>query len=410
MLRISELAVVATVVVTLFLIAGVARLVLLNRRVGPVVNSGRPTPATKSARPVVALVDESDSTPVGGAVPTGTGTDLLERLEDAFDHIDHAVVVVDGSGVPVFTNVVAHRLRDSRDGGLLVHDAMRELLARAVEGVESEQEVELFGPPKRTFIISARPLTSGQVTGAVATAEDVTMRRRTDSVRRDFVANISHELKSPVAAMGLLAETISGETDPEVVARLASRIVHEAERMGNTIDDLLVLANIEFAEDARFDDAEIETIVADALERVAATAEQAGTTVDPEIGFSGSILCDRRQLVSALHNLIDNAIKYSPPSGHVGLVVRRDQSTGMVEFVVTDEGPGIPTRDQDRVFERFYRVDRGRSRETGGTGLGLAIVRHVADNHGGDVDVESQEGVGSTFTLRVSEVPPGAAG
>lgn len=399
MLSIFELAVVAIIVLGLFVVAGVVRLLLLNARGDVALGAETTDPMDRVAH-----------RPVTPAEPTPIAADdhRLERLEDAFDHIAHAVVVVDGSGTPVFTNAVAERLRDSRDGGLLVDDAMRALLVQALAGTEVEQEVELFGPPARAFVVSARPLTGGDDPGAVVVAEDVTIRRRTDSVRRDFVANISHELKSPVAAMGLLAEMISGETDAEVVERLASRMVHEAERMSNTIDDLLVLANIEFAEDAHFADTEVEAIVSEALDRVWATAEQAATTIDHTIAFHGSILCDRRQLVSALHNLLDNAVKYSPSSGSVRLDVRRDVPARMVEFTVTDEGPGIPRRDQDRVFERFYRVDRARSRATGGTGLGLAIVRHVADNHGGHVEVESHEGAGSTFTLRVAEVPPGA--
>lgn len=334
----------------------------------------------------------------------------MDRLEDVFDHIDHAVAVVDETGSQVFMNAAARRLHESRDGGLLVDGAIRELLAEAVAGSTVEREVDVFGPPARIFIVTARPLDGPHGRGAMAIAEDVTSQRRTDSVRRDFVANISHELKSPVAAIGLLADMIVGESDPEIIERLSSRMVHEAERMSNTIDDLLVLANIEFAEDAEFVDVEVEELVSESLERVSATAERAGIAITPVVGVTGEMRCDRRQVVSALHNLLDNAIKYSDESGTVAIEVRPSDVPGMIDFMVRDEGAGIPRRDQDRIFERFYRVDRARSRATGGTGLGLAIVRHVADNHGGDVSVESHEGVGTTFVLRIAQRSDNSAG
>lgn len=400
MLSFSELLVIGVVIVVVFSAAAVLRMVLMH---------GRGDVRTSPPRPESSRVDV---TPSVGAEPATVAVhdERLERLEDVFDHIDHAVVVVDESGRRTFMNAAASRLRDSRDGGLLVQDVIEELLDRALAGEDVTQEVDLFGPPARSFMVSARPLRSAHGSGAVVTAEDVTLRRRTDSVRRDFVANISHELKSPVAAMGLLAEMINGETDTETVERLAARIAHEAERMGDTIDDLLVLANIEFAEDARFEEVGISKIISETLERVSTTADRAGIRIETPIDPPGTIVCDRRQMVSALHNLIDNAIKYSPESGRVRVDVVRDDPAGTVEFVVTDDGPGIPRRDLDRVFERFYRVDRGRSRATGGTGLGLAIVRHVADNHGGSVEVESHEGVGSTFTLRVEVAPPAPPG
>jgi two-component system sensor histidine kinase SenX3 len=230
--------------------------------------------------------------------------------------------------------------------------------------------------------------------------EDVTERRRLESVRRDFVANISHELKTPVGALGLLAETLVTEDDPAVARRLAERMLTEAFRVGRTIDDLLELSRIEADEVASREDVAVRTIVGEAVDRVRGAADQRDIDiqVDPMPDRLG-VVGDRRQLVSAIYNLLENAVKYSDPGTSVR--VRTSTDGRMVGLSVEDHGIGIPRRDIERVFERFYRVDRARSRDTGGTGLGLAIVRHVANNHHGEVSVESDEGHGSTFTLRL---------
>ncbi len=223
-------------------------------------------------------------------------------------------------------------------------------------------------------------------------------RRRLEAVRRDFVANISHELKTPVGALSLLAETLLGEDDADVVGRLAERILAEALRVGRTIDDLLELSRIEIDETFEHEVVHVDDVVAEAVQRIRPGAEQHGISLAaPDVDRDITVIGDRRQLVSALFNLLDNAVKYSEPGSPVEVNVATVD--GWVEIAVRDHGIGIPSRDIDRIFERFYRVDRARSRETGGTGLGLAIVRHVAVNHDGDVRVESRQGEGSTFTL-----------
>jgi two-component system sensor histidine kinase SenX3 len=218
-------------------------------------------------------------------------------------------------------------------------------------------------------------------------------------VRTDFVSNISHELKTPVGALAILAEAMSDSDDPEVNRHLALKMVEEAHRASSTIDDLLELSRIELGGPGDRESVGIGEVLGEAIARHRLTAETAGVCVrrvgDEEIVVDG----DRRQLVSAVSNLIDNAVKYSNVDSNVTVSARADGEFAIIE--VADEGIGIPARDLDRVFERFYRVDRARSRTTGGTGLGLAIVRHVATNHGGDVSVRSREGEGSTFTLRI---------
>ena len=244
--------------------------------------------------------------------------------------------------------------------------------------------------------------------GVIAIIEDVSERRRLEEIRRDFVANVSHELKTPMGALGLLAETLTVEPDPTVAQRLATRIHTEAFRVSRIIDDLLDLSRIESEEAPPREPIYVNLVMAEAVERVRAAAEQRRITIelnepDPPVHVIG----DRRQLVSAIHSLLENAVTFSYEdavgAGGGEPVQRRDQ-TGRHRH-----GVGIPARDLERIFERFYRVDHGRSRDTGGTGLGLSIVRHVASNHQGRVEVDSREGEGSTFTL-VLPTPSGIFG
>ncbi len=258
--------------------------------------------------------------------------------------------------------------------------------------------LDLFGPPRRSLVISATPLPSASGLGALAVIEDVTERRRLEAVRRDFVANISHELKTPVGALALLAETLLNEDDAAITQRLAERIVTESFRVGRTIEDLLELSRIESGELPRREPVPVNLVVAEAIERIRPAAEQAGIDLvvrEPNRRFA--VFGDRRQLVSAIYNLLDNAVKYSDAGSAVEVFAATDGRE--IDISVRDHGIGIPGRDLERVFERFYRVDQARSRQTGGTGLGLAIVRHVTQNHDGSVRVESRPGEGSTFTL-----------
>lgn len=321
-------------------------------------------------------------------------------------------MVVDTEGREVFRNAAAERYRDARHADAVVARAITEMLELARQGHARERELQLFGPPRAVLWLQAVPLVdgSGSLGGAVF-VYDVSDLHRVDSVRRDFVANVSHELKTPIGALDVLAETLAGETDPAVVRPLAERIVKEADRLGQIVDDLLDLSLIESQEAPRRASAPVAVIVGDALDRVRRAAEAADITIEVHDEASGAhVACDRRQVVSALANLLDNAVKYSEPGSRVRLVV---STLGpMLGFSVSDEGIGIPTRDLKRVFERFYRVDAARSRDTGGTGLGLAIARHVVQAHGGEISVESVEGQGSTFRvmLPLDDRPADTAG
>jgi two-component system sensor histidine kinase SenX3 len=328
-----------------------------------------------------------------------------ERMRLALANVPEGVVVCDEQGEIVFQNDEAAQFMGPDQPDVLAEEAIRRLLRAAAGGEGGTETLDLYGPPRRTLTIRARPLeTDWRPVGAAAVIEDVSERRRLEAVRRDFVANITHELKTPVGALGLLAETLAGESDPEVVNRLAWRIQGESQRVARIMDDLLDLSRIESEETPTREPVPVHLIVAQAAERVRSSAEQQGIRIRiGEPPHNLTVLGDRRQLISALYNLMENAVKYSDPGSTVEVGGRTDGD--WLDLRVRDRGIGIPEQDLERIFERFYRVDRGRGRDTGGTGLGLAIVRHVVNNHGGDVLVESHEGEGSTFTLRLPTGP-----
>ena len=463
----------------------------------------------------------------GGAAQavTESSSDAI-RLRRSLDTLTQGVVLCDENGTVIYRNGRANALMVSRHGDALAAQAVTDVLEDAWHEGSAERTLDLYGPPRRTLQVRARQIDDGRrPLGVIALIEDVSERRRLEEIRRDFVANVSHELKTPMGALGLLAETLVSEPDPDVAQRLAGRIHNEAFRVSRIIDDLLDLSRIESEEAPPREPVLVNLVMADAIERVRATADQRGLEIvlhepSPPVAVMG----DRRQLVSAMHALLENAITYSydnskvvvtgvvqhfnPNLSHPSVVGEaesggggRDETTDPItgEFpvvgatptpddagdgdgdgatttrgaatvqpvfvpeildqysplgqsapgasaatgttaptmpgppVVTaegdaagtgpadnaaaispnwrieerdnvrlsvqDHGVGIPARDLDRIFERFYRVDHGRSRDTGGTGLGLSIVRHVANNHQGWVDVESREGEGSTFTL-----------
>ena len=339
------------------------------------------------------------------AVRLDDAASATARLQAALDEVAQGVVVCDEEGEVVFRNRQASAFAGARHGEALAERALSDLLAAAANGERRSETLDLFGPPRRTLTVTAAPLDDGRrIVGAVAVVEDVTERRRVDAIRRDFVANISHELKTPVGALGIVAETLADEDDPDVVRRLAARMQDEAMRLGRIIDDLLDLSRIEDEGEPRREPVPVHLVVAEAADRARALADQQSIRIEvKEPSAALAVAGDRRQLVSALYNLLENAVKYSDCGSTVEVAATQEhvEGTDVVDIHVRDHGIGIPTRDLDRIFERFYRVDRARARDTGGTGLGLAIVRHVADNHGGRVLVTSHEGEGSTFTLRL---------
>jgi two-component system sensor histidine kinase SenX3 len=317
------------------------------------------------------------------------------RLRRALDALPIGVVLADRGGETLVENVAARTFHGH--AAVLVNEAVERHLRRAIRGVASGQNVEFIGPPRTVLAVHAIPLEDG---GALVTVDDVSERARLDAIRTDFVANISHELKTPVGALAVLAEALAEIDDPAATRRLADKMVGEAHRAARTIDDLLELSRTELGGAAAKDVVSVAQVVDDAVERARAAAEKHSINVNVDSGAGDlHVVGSHRQLVSAVANLLENAVKYSDNGSSVLVESRRDN--GCIEIVVTDTGVGIPARDIDRIFERFYRVDRARSRDTGGTGLGLSIVRHVATNHSGEVTVQSREGEGSVFTMRL---------
>jgi two-component system sensor histidine kinase SenX3 len=328
--------------------------------------------------------------------------DLEHRLAvmgEVLDALPVGVLVYDEEGNDVVRNRRAASPVGEVQVDVLVIKALDALVANARDvGERVNETLELHGPPARSFELHAEPLASGGVLGVM---EDASERRRLDAVRRDFVANVNHELRTPIGALGVLAEALEGESDPDVVNRLVTRMSIEVERARGLIEDVLDLSKIEAAGRTESRLVAVAEVVELAVQRVQALAERQGVTVKVGDVAPATVLGDRAELTSALSNLLVNAVKYSEPASSVE--VSTTASRGTVDVVVRDHGIGIPAKDLHRVFERFYRVDRARDRRTGGSGLGLAIVRHVAANHGGEVTVESVEGEGSTFTLRLPE-------
>ncbi len=326
-----------------------------------------------------------------------------QRLATVLDAMTQGAVVVDAAGEVVVTNAFASAFFGARHSDAVVENRLKQLLDGARRGEVGEDELALFGPPRRSLLLHALPLFFGDddvPVGAVVLIDDVTDHQRLDAIRRDFVANIGHELKTPIGAISLLADTLEGENDVEVVRRLGERISREVLRLGRTVEDLLEFSRIEHDERAERDIVGVQEVLDDAADRHRIAASRRGVEVSVNRPVSPiEMWADRRQLVSAVSNLIDNAVKYSESGATVVVRSRRVDDNVVIE--VRDSGRGIPRRDLDRVFERFYRVDSSRRRDAddGGVGLGLAIVRHVAANHGGAVTVSSVEGEGSVFTL-----------
>jgi two-component system sensor histidine kinase SenX3 len=261
------------------------------------------------------------------------------------------------------------------------------------------------GTPSRWLRATAMPV--GEDGSVLLVIRDVTEARRLDEVRRDFVANASHELKTPAASIQAAAETIrsAAADDPAAVPRFAEQLERDAYRLSRIVADLLDLSRLETGSDLD-DRPRLDAIVREESQRFREPVASAGLTLTVDAPDVPAVRGSGRDLSLLVRNLIDNAVRYTKAGGSV--VVRVDATDDHVRLVVTDDGAGIPSRDLPRVFERFYRVDRARSRDTGGTGLGLAIVRHVTENHGGTVHVSSELGRGSTFEVLLPRSTDGA--
>jgi len=333
--------------------------------------------------------------------------ELDDGLVRALAVLRSAAVVLGDDDVVVRASAPAHALGLVRDGRL-VPPAIRDMVtAVRRDGVILDEELQIprgpLGPGLLMVQVRVAQVTPHHV---LVLAEDLTQARRIDAMRRDFVVNVSHELKTPVGALQLLAETVhDAADDPDAVRRFTDRMQSEASRLSALVHEIIELSRLQVAGAVgQVAVVDVDAVLAEAVDRARTAADAKKVRLDLGGVRGTTVLGQHDLLVTAVRNLVDNAVAYSGEASHVGVGVR--EAGDLVEIAVVDEGIGIPADEQDRVFERFYRVDPARSRDTGGTGLGLSIVKHVAADHGGDVSVWSQPGRGSTFTMRLPRTTP----
>ncbi|HEV7508716.1 MAG TPA: ATP-binding protein [Thermoanaerobaculia bacterium] len=339
-----------------------------------------------------------------------------DQLQQILASMSEGVLVVGPDGRALMINPAFYRLFDLEGdfAGRPVLEIIRHPgFARLIEatlrqGEPQNAQIELAAPERRTLLLASSPITLGGGTGgrqgAVVATRDTTDLTRVADMRKDFVANVSHELKTPLAAIRGFAETLrDGALDePATARRFIERIVSQCRRLQELLEDLLTLSRLEGVAPAlEREPVALAAVVHRAVELIAAVAREKRVEIEVETGDEPlpPVLGDPDGLERLVLNLLDNAIKYNRPEGRI--TIRLSRSDGEAVLEVTDTGIGIPPESIPRLFERFYRVDKGRAREEGGTGLGLAIVKHVAQTHGGQVEVESRVGQGSTFKVRL---------
>ena len=321
----------------------------------------------------------------------------LDAMSTILSAMDDGVLLLDADAHLLFANeALAVHLGSSPTRAALVFPVGLQDAIRSAAEERRPAAVDVQTGSGRWLRGSATPVGDGG--SVLLVVQDVTEARRLDAVRRDFVANASHELKTPAASIQAAAETIrtAVHEDPSVVPRFATQLEREAARLSRIVSDLLDLSRLEGG--SRLDEVvSFPAIVREERDRLLAAAAGAGVELEVTVAEKSRVRGSSRDLALLVRNLLDNAIRYTSRGGSVEVAL--DEEDGRVALTVRDTGIGIPSRDIPRIFERFYRVDRARSRETGGTGLGLSIVRHVVENHGGSIEVESELGRGTTFRV-----------
>jgi two-component system phosphate regulon sensor histidine kinase PhoR len=355
------------------------------------------------------------------AAEEGDKTDEIFDARTLFaatrDGMREGLIVVNRDMRVVASNPAAHKLF-SPSTGKLNSQRLTELTRNPaiynafLDGLKGNEvagvKVETHGPDRQVFDLRVVPI--GNVNGyggegALGVFFDITRTERLELVRQEFLSNVSHELRTPLTAIMAFVETLENgaKEDPESCQRFLSIIRKNASRMHGLIDDILELTAIEGGNvQLRAAPVELHSLVDDVCASLATQAEAGGVTLENKVTPGAMVYADSRRLEQMLTNLVDNGIKFSHQNGTVTI---RHESGTHDRILVTDDGDGIPAQHLERLFERFYRVDRARSREMGGTGLGLAIVKHLALLHGGEVTVESELGKGSTFTVHLRKTP-----
>lgn len=361
------------------------------------------------------LAPKTDALPVEGPKEM---VRALAVLRAVIDGMAEGVWVTDDLGTVVEHNnalkellfsgtaIVGHRVSE-----IVPSTELQQAVEKACkENVSSRLELQLEGVRPRVVSVHVAPL-GHDLSGSSAVFFDVTELRRLEKVRKDFVANVSHELRTPVTAIRGYAETLlSGAlADPVAAPKMVDIIHRQSERLSELVEDLLELSRLESRELQLAETAiNIAAAAQRASEAIRPKARARNTAIELQVPQDLFVLADPRGVEQVVLNLLDNAVKYTPPNGHVWLAARRVGDE--IELTVRDDGPGIEARHLPRLFERFYRVDKGRSRDMGGTGLGLSIVKHLVTAMKGDVHVESVPGQGSTFFVTLPACAPDAAG
>jgi two-component system sensor histidine kinase SenX3 len=334
-------------------------------------------------------------------IPVSADPEVPPGVATVLSVLRSSAVVMGPENQVLQASAPAHVLGIVRGNRLVVEELLAMVRQVRRDGEIRQQDLEIVrGRLGATQYVSARvaPLGSQLV---LVLAEDRTRERRLDAIRRDFVVNVSHELKTPIGALTLLADAVSeASDDPEAVQRFSGRMRIEASRLSRLVKEIIELSRLQ-GDDPLENPGPVDVgeVVEQAVDRCRVDAQNRDIDLVVKTEPDLEVLGSSDQLVIAVGNLVENAVNYSPDGTRVAVAA---QPIGdLVEITVRDQGVGIPSGDLERIFERFYRVDRARSRETGGTGLGLSIVKHIASIHGGDVRVWSVEGQGSTFTIRL---------
>lgn len=359
-----------------------------------------------SRRPLDAdLSPAAEAAPDTPALPDSPHAARWQALLDA---TDDAILLADSQGYLLLSNTVADRLFAFPPSSDEPTDDEKKLLAQTLSSeleetyreavrVHSlvEAEVTLTHPSPRTLHVRVTPASP---TEYLLVLRDLTELRRLERIRRDFVANVSHELRTPLTSIKAMAETLAdgARTDEAVAPRFLQTIIHESDRLVRLSSDLLDLSRVE-ARGIKKQPVELSALVSEVSSRLASQAQKAGVRLSSTIRPPLVVPADRDEMAQVLVNLFDNAITYTPRDGSV--TVSSSETADSVTLAVSDTGIGILSHDIPRLFERFYRADKARSRASGGTGLGLSIVKHIVEGHGGSVGVESEYNRGSTFTI-----------
>ena len=328
--------------------------------------------------------------------------EVTPAMATLLSNVDAEAIVIGPGDLIIYMSDSVNNFNLQRDNR--INNESLQHLVRAVRRSGNIQEATMelprgpLGTGTHDLLVRVIPLDPNGLI-CVLIFDDSEMRRL-DSIRRDFVANISHELKTPIGALSILSEAVLGAADdPEAIVRFANRMQAESKRLSDLVQEIINLSRLQ--DDDPLKNAKVidlNEILLNAIDQSELNASARNIELVYSEQAQARIKGDQSQVIMAVSNLIENAINYSPEGTRVAIALRVND--GLAEVSVTDQGIGIPEKDLERIFERFYRVDPARSRATGGTGLGLSIVKHVATNHGGDVSVWSVENAGSTFTIR----------